>query len=292
MRRPEYLSYTSIKLWKSEGPRAFYRRYMADIRPTPPRQTLAMCAGSAFDACVKSTLAQDLLGAAAPERLSFEALFESSVEKHNRVRGRELASVLFDFYRRCGAYLELLEELERSPAMPRFEFTAGERVDGSWLSGKPDLVYSDGAGGGVVLDWKVNGMAASGRTSPFAGYYRVRGSVTGRENGQVRVDACEPFGSVNEEWATQLAIYGYLTGCEVCRVEQLCGPVGALRSASYRGSLPAAWVAGVVGEARAIWEIVNSDWIFRDMSEEESAELCARLDRLADDPQFEGLCGY
>ena len=55
MRMPEYLSPTSLNVWKRDQEQ-FYLQYLAEKRPPREPQTQPMAVGAAFDAYVKSYL--------------------------------------------------------------------------------------------------------------------------------------------------------------------------------------------------------------------------------------------
>lgn len=296
MRKIEYLSPTSITLWRKDRVE-FYRRYLSDQRPLYDPQTVPMLVGVCFDALVKQELVKRLIGQV-PERLSYEGLTSKGIAantlKSDADMGRALAQLAFSEYVNTGTLGVLMEAMERSPAAPQFEFTINGLVDekqpnGLRIKGKPDLAYSLPGGDLVILDWKCNGVAGTARTSPKPGWYRCVGALTGRE----KYEPSEKLEDVSEEWAMQLYLYGVILGARAghvaYRIEQVCGGVNELRFASYDCSIGVEWGARLMAEAIEIWEIIQSGWIFRDKSREESEELQGRLDMAVPDPIFRNL---
>jgi len=286
MRKVEYLSPTSIKQWRTDK-QEFYRKYLADWRPPYEAQSAPMVIGVVFDAYVKSQLVKDLVGSLAPARLELAALLDKGISKTTTTTEREIGLAFgkqaFQSYVNLGCYANLLQELERSGTAPMFEFTVDEMVKFEnkdfKVKGKPDLAFSDNAGL-VILDWKCNGLAGSSKTSPKPSMWRIAGALTGREKvlGSLALANPPKVETVDEDWGMQLCLYGESLGSSRFRIEQLCGPINELRIASYVMGIGQEWRAALLRECCEIWEIIQSGWIFRNMSEDESRELQARFD--------------
>jgi hypothetical protein len=88
------------------------------------------------------------------------------------------------------------------------------------------------------------------------------------------------------DWALQLATYGWLCGAEVganfiTAIDQLCfNKQGALRVAEHRCRINSEYQVSVYSEYCSLDSIIKSGWIFRDMSETESARTAAVLDKV------------
>ncbi len=85
----------------------------------------------------------------------------------------------------------------------------------------------------------------------------------------------------NIDWATQLSMYGWMMGEDVgnedvivCLDEVVAkymnGEDPLLRVANHRSHVSKAFQLELQSELSDLWELVNSNWIFRDMSREES----------------------
>src|SRR5688572_5632699 len=125
-----------------KDPEGYYLRYMADPRPPREPQAVPASAGSAFDAYVKSALIDRLTG-----EKCFPKLFEDQVEPQNREFAFTAGEYIFENYKACGAYDELLNLLDGAIEEPKFEFSASGVIDGIPLAGKPDcrFVHKNGA---------------------------------------------------------------------------------------------------------------------------------------------------
>jgi len=298
MRKPRYLSPTSIDLFYKDT-QEFYLRYLADERPPRFPQTRPMSVGSAFDAYVKSYLHDALFDSKDPE-FALDTIFESQVEEEHREWAREAGSYCFQCYKESGALADLMLELEQAVSDPRFEFTVEGRVtheanvDGVVLLGKPDVYFHTKEGGAVVYDWKVNGFCSKSNTSPAKGYMSLRPQnkihkqCTAMMVNGIMINVELPLDQVNQSWATQTAIYAWLLGEEVgskfiVGIDQLACGVGdppPIRVAKHRAHVSPEHQHEVYGKAVYIWQVIQSGWIFRDMSEEASHQKQSMLDQV------------
>lgn len=319
MRKCEYLSPTSLNKFK-KSPRDFYRDYLADTRAPRQAQTGAMAVGSAFDAFVKSKLMEKLYGESSG-KYTFEALFEKQVEAPRRDQALIDGRHAFESYVRSGAFADLLVEMLQSSKPPRFEFTSQGSVTGSDgnngtlasvggvpFLGKPDAEFMDTGSNNIILDWKVNGYYSKSPVSPYIGYCLVRDgwdatvAPASRSNGKshekfvgstgrgLRYNTALNLEDVNEDWATQVAIYAWLAGKQVgehflCCIEQLCCdntkgyPAPLIRVATHRCPVSAKYQQDTYSFAVSVWEIIKSGWIFRDLSEDQSRAQQEIMDR-------------
>ncbi|MEA1999811.1 MAG: PD-(D/E)XK nuclease family protein [Euryarchaeota archaeon] len=313
MRIPKYLSPTSLGKWESDQ-EEFYLQYLADKRPPRFPQTQPMAVGSAFDAYVKSYYHSVLFDTVDP-RFEFETIFEEQVDEHNRDWARGAGEYTFECYKTSGALADLLKELQKAKSEPRFEFTLQEELHGVPLLGKPDLFFIHQSGTPIILDWKVNGFCSKYAKSPNRGFLRVRDGWVGvpsrgansihkdahpMSHSGVIINIAEFLETINKEWATQLSTYAWLCGAEigsefVVALDQIVAKPDApdkpkLRIAEHRCLVSADFQRKTMSRYSELWEIINSDHIFRDLSFADSATRCQTLDdqhiAFADDDDF------
>lgn len=310
MKKREYLSPTAIKTFYDDIDK-FYLWYLSESPPPKDAQTKAMSIGSSFDAYVKSYLHTVIYGENSDPRFEFQTLFEAQVESHNRDWAIEHGKYAFDCYTRSGALADLLLELQEASEDPIFEIEVRGIVDGKrdgiqtvvgnmMLLGKPDLYFKNKENHAVVRDWKVNGWCSNYAKSPEKGFIKLRhsngptghdgpykGAIVSRYKGS-QVNLAHPLDEVNKDWAEQVAIYGWLLGEKVgtgflvgidqlvCKPNQ---PYPVVRIAEHRSVVSPDFQWALYGRAQHVWEVVNSDWIFRDMTKLESQEKCNMLDQ-------------
>jgi len=252
LRKPKYLSPTSIDKYYSD-PEEFYLMYLTDERPPKMPQTQPMSVGSAFDAHVKAYYYELLFGKGTNPEFEFETIFENQVEPHNRDWARHAGQHAFESYRASGACVDLLTELRKAKAEPRFEFTLEKRMwvgqpecpEGVNILGKPDVYFLNSHSCPIVLDWKVNGYCSKYNKSPAKGFVKCRDgwdstiakasrgangqhkdAMVIKENG-IKINVATSMEHVDIKWATQLATYAWLMGAQVgeqfiCAIDQLC----------------------------------------------------------------------
>ncbi len=308
MRKREYLSPSSIAKWK-ESPEMYYMKYLSEIKIPREKQTQPMSVGSSFDAYVKSDLYSRLVGKGDP-KYSFEALFESQVEAHNRDTALVDGKYCYNFYTKCGALGDLLIEMQSSLGEPKFEFDLGGRINYAGREvvffGKPDVFFINKDGGHVVLDFKVNGFYAKSGISPMKGYLRLhpgcvrhKDCVVGEKFGfkiNTKHKLCDD--NMDQSWAAQLSVYSWLCGLEVgsdwiAAIDQVaCRPPTKsdwiqdrpqIRIAQHRLLVSHEFQKQFFADAADLWEIVNSEHIFRQMSFDESKGRCEVLDAMVKD---------
>ena len=308
MRRPEYLSPSQIAMFE-KNPEEWYLMHGCEVRASKLPQTKPMSIGSSFDAYVKSEMYANLFGSNSDPRFEFDAIFTNQVEGHNRDWALDNGKYVFECYKSCGAYQELLDLLKQSKYAPQFEFTAKGTINDIPLLGKPDLRFVHPSGAHVILDWKVSGYCSKSPTSPCKNYRLVRdcwGEATAkatRGNGQPHKNydkiiwkGVEIHSGWLEEaspdWADQLAIYSWMLGepvgnqdVVVCIDQITAKPIGIdkplLRVANNRARISTLHQEFLLQRITNCWAAITSEHIFSDMTLEESKERCQTLDRQA-----------
>lgn len=312
----EYLSPTSISDFEKDR-EEFYLQRLAAARPDRFPQTIQMSIGSAFDAKVKSHLYELLYGntgsASNNAKFSYEALFESQVEPHNRDWARVNGPVAFEYYKNSGALADLLIDLHRAKGEISFESEIRGTVHGVTLLGKPDCYYINHAGQPVILDWKVNGWCGRANKSPNKGYVRLRACNPGGnpakmhpdcipiEKHGVRINGAITLDQVDASWAAQLAIYAWIFGAPVgsefiCAIDQIAcdGSKGTVypvcRIAEHRLLCGKTFQEQLLAKAQKTWQAIQTGHIFTEMSKEDNDAKCANLEDRAqlfrDNPTF------
>lgn len=294
MRRPQYISPSAYAKYKKDK-ELYYIEYLAERRPDREPQTEAMAIGSAFDAYVKSAIAEAVFGRGVKTQLEFESLFERAVEPHVRDRARVDGAVVFELYKSSGSLADLLTQLHSDVEM-EFE-VRGTIIDksenGLVLLGKPDLSFKTKDGTAVLLDWKVNGAYSKYNVSPMKGYTQLRGPggsllkphkecVPGNYKG-LRINLATTLEQLNETWAEQLSVYGWLCGMDVgsefiVMIDQIAGPLGSQRIAEHRLLIGRTFQTLLHLSLVEMWETIRSDHYFRDMSIEDSKARCLLLE--------------
>lgn len=308
MRKPKYLSPSQLGVWDSNR-EEYYLKHLAEVRAPKTPQAIYMSIGSAFDAYVKAGMYEVLFGKGSDPRFEFDTLFIEQVEEHNRDWALENGKYVFDCYKTCGAYDELLDLLKESKYAPQFEFTVQEIVSGVPLLGKPDLRFIHASGAHVILDWKVNGYCSKSATSPCKNYRMVRdcwntkdakatsGTGTAHKNYQPIIWKDIEIHSgwledANGDWSDQLAIYSWMLGepvgnqdVVVC-IDQIVGkPIGTdrplLRVANHRARISTIHQQNLITRLQKCWTAIENGYIFDDLTLEESRERCEVLERQA-----------
>lgn len=302
MRTRPYVSPTQLKKWR-ENKRGYYIEYLADTRVPKPPQTLPMAVGSAFDVFVKYAIARrfkldDFLKI--PEE---EALLGQIENKGIIVQAEEEGRHLLECYKSSGAFNDLCGEIYSDIHM---EFSVEKIMFGVPMFLKPDLTFRTPRGLPVVVDWKVNGALSASSTSPAKGYVLVRdgwdGTVMGQSRGNMTAHKecilnkydtiyVNDVGTLTDEWELQIALYGLGTNSTVdepmiAGIEQLaCKRFKGRpypRCASHRVLIRPEKLKSIRDELVEMWEVINSDHVFRDMSKADSQALQAALEKEAE----------
>ena len=293
MRKLNYLSPTSLQIWE-QNKETFYLYYLADNKIPREPQTKPMSVGSAFDAYIKNYLYEILFGnniSTMDIRFRFENIFENQVEEQNRDYALEAGKKCFDAYIKSGAAADLIIELKMANDVPQFEFSVQRWIESVSILGKPDLYFVNAKGKPIILDWKVNGYDSKWKTYPKRGYVKIRGTDKGQHKdafvmdiGGVKVNVAERLEIIDKTWATQLATYAWLCGAMIgsdfiVTIDQLCCNGDDIKVAEHRLMIGKEFQKNTLIRYQELWSIVESDWIFRDKSKEESMEICKMLDR-------------
>jgi hypothetical protein len=304
-RKPQYLSPTSIKLFYKDK-EEWYMNYIAPVRPPRFPQTLPMSIGSAFDAYVKNRLYENLHGPNSNPAFSFEALFESQVEKQNRDSARRDGQIAFTIYEMSGALADLTAELQLASNDPKFEIevrgvipnqitSIPKPVGNLTLMGKPDLYFIDRDGTTVIYDWKVNGFYSNTRVYPKRGYVEclTKDKRLGQHKdcllslrGGLQYNSMTSIEHVEQDWATQLATYGWVCGERIgsdflVGIDQLAGKPTELRVARHRSLISREFQIDVYRKYCEVQIAIETGHYFTDLSKAENDATCDHLDRKA-----------
>jgi hypothetical protein len=310
MRTPEYLSPSSLKTFEKNQDE-FYLKYLADKKPPRLKQTAPMAVGSGFDARVKSYLYYALYGNyGADDAYKFENIFNKQVEEHARPQALIDSEIVFNSYKHSGALSDLMLELNTSINTPRFEFdvrgTIQTKVGDVPMLGKPDIFFINSEGARVIPDWKVNGFYSAKPPSPKKGFIKIRDGWTSdkgppsKGNGMphkdcyptvkkgIKINPTLPFEAVDEEWADQLSIYGWLVGEEpgstdlIAGIEQIVGGPPFLRIASHRAITSAPYQYALLSRIEKAWGAIKGGkrgfFANQGLNEEESEARCNSLE--------------
>lgn len=308
MRTPKALSFSSLSLFE-KNPEEFYLRYLAEHRPPRLPQEPPMAVGSAFDAEVKSALNADLFGAGSNPQFEFQTIFESQVEPQCRDFALLAGKHVFECYKFCGAYDDLLSLLRKSVEPPRFEFTVEGLVGIAPFLGKPDLRFVPDLGSGpfhCVFDWKVKGYCSKYGASPSKGYEicldGFASEKPSRSHGKEHAKflAMDYNGmtinagymeTCNNEYADQLTLYGWLLGEKVgsevvLGIEELVAKYmgdepPTLRYARHRGRVKAEYQQALFERVQRCWNAITSGHVFLDMSRADSDARCEVLEQMS-----------
>lgn len=239
-RTPKFLSPSALSKWEERG-ETYFVQYICprEVRPDREPQTGPQSVGSAFDALVKSDLNRNLN--LALEGFSLRELVAEQCEPHTLPESLEIACILYDQYRRCGAYANLLELIRQSrvPGSIKMEYSLTSNVNGVPMMGKPDLHFLTGGHAHVITDWKVSGAVSKCGVSPQQGYQLALDVNESRTHGKahkkyepvdhpggIEVNGLK-MNATTDYWADQLATYAWSLGEPVgsenwvARIEQI-----------------------------------------------------------------------
>ena len=184
----------------------------------------------------------------------------------------------------------------------------GDKGLGVPVLGKPDLYFVSEADAHIIVDWKVNGYCAKNGKSPAPGYVwcrdgwdpelykRSRSHDTRHKDchpmfiGGLEINIADFMENIDENWARQLCIYAWLLGEEVgsnfiiCIDQLACQPgdsegFAKIRVASHRMRASREFQLGLIMNIYEVWAALRSGHIFTDMTKEENAKQCKKLDR-------------
>lgn len=303
MRTPPYLSPTSVSMFYRNRDE-FYLRYCAENSPPRMPQTQPMSIGSAFDAHIKSYLSKVLFDEI-PDGFALQDIFNTQVEPRNREWAWEESQYVFDCYKKSGAIADLMSEIKIATSKPRMEFTVQKEINGIPLLGKPDLFFPI-PGQNFLLDWKVNGYCSKSATSPCKGFKCIRDgwdssrapasrgcnnphkdAVIMMHNG-VMINVAQYLEEVNESWAEQLTIYGWIMGNNMDEeilvgIDQLVFKPDypnrpLMRVAQHRTRISVDFQHQLFDKIQVVWDALQTGHVFTELSEKESEAKQLALD--------------
>jgi hypothetical protein len=310
MREVKCLSPSAIGLYL-EDPEKYYIRYLSEAKVEKDQQVPAMAIGSAFDAYAKAYLYKNLFGNADP-KFEFQTLFETQVSPHLWDWALENGGYVFEQYKQSGCLTDLMTELSYAQGEPRFEFEVRgivnsyregveRKIGAVELLGKPDVDFVTRNGVHCILDFKVNGYCSNYSKSPSPYYIRMRSAgrtLLGQhpkcrevDHNGIKINNACCLNDIDEGWGRQLAIYGWLCGNPVGSdfvtiIHQIVcsrnrsGGLPGIRIAEHLNLIDPTFQHDLYNKACNIWEIVHSDWFFRDLTKEESIARCKMIDEL------------
>lgn len=246
-----------------------------------------MAVGSAFDAFVKAELHKRFVNDGDP-KYTAEALFEAQVEPHARDRARPDGLDVLAWYKKVGAFADLVEDM-RGCVDPRFEAELTGEVSVSWLDGsisllgKPDVMYVSRTGARVVHDFKVQGYYSKAPKSPAPGYIRMfpgrtihKNAVVVKHKGQ-DVNGNAPLHIHCPDWAEQLSIYAWVLGEHVgsdyiLTIDQICcnSREKTIRVAKHSAICTDPWQRGLFTRLHRCWFACKNGHVFHDLPYEDN----------------------
>ena len=296
-RKPEKLSYSALACWE-ENPDEFFHRYICpdDVKPDKPPQTDPMSVGSAFDALVKNALYRIFYGEdkTVEDGYRIRDLVAKQCQGHTLPESLVIACDCWDRYVTCGAFGNLVAQINKSSVAPRMEFDVIKTIGGVPLLGKPDLHYRTTLHAHVIADFKVSGSCSNWGVSPQQGYATaldVAGGETSHRKyepimhpGGIWVNKL-PMNETTDYWADQLSTYAWCLGEPVgsqdfvVRIEQLaCRPPGKtatddrlkIKCCTHQSTVSADHQFGLLERYQKCWDAVQRNHIWADYSLEES----------------------
>ena len=321
MRKPLHLSPSGVSLWYRDR-EGYYLQHISDIRSEDSVKSYAMTIGSAFDAYVKSEMYEYVFGSGTNPQFEFDTIFEEQVVPEHRDWGIENGLYALECYKLSGAFDDLLDLVDQSQHAPQFEFTVKGDVNEIPLLGKPDLRFVHKNGAHIILDWKVSGYCSKRGVSPAKNYKLIRDgwlyekpsrSDDTSHNGYMpfkykELEIHKGFlEDCNKTWADQIIMYSWLLGETVgdenvvaCIDQLACKPNGdfpLIRVAQHRARTSSAYQFELMSKLQTCWESIQDDYIFDNLTREESQQRCEILDRRAEfldsyDPKLSSVHDY
>lgn len=295
-KKPSYLSPSSLKMFEHEPNKFYLTRMAPNPMPREP-QSMAAAVGSAFDVMIKNYLlnSRKCMHQGAPtkeevhkrvlsgvkadlDRISelpfMDAFFELSVEPHCREEAKGAGLKIAKFY---------VEQL------PKFDLTFMNleihREFTLFNQGVPLFMKLDSSvldkSKEIPFDWKVKGYSSD--ASPVAGYAMIVG-----EDGVMK-GAHEKFGlpmdQINEDWAMQLATYGWGLGKIPGEpfMAMIHSPVlrsTGMRIALYYAEITAEFQKKLIERYREAWHSIQSGKFVRSLGPDRGiCEIAASTER-------------
>ena len=315
MRTPTYFSHSAFSLWE-KNPEEYYIKHLADTRAPRMPQERPASVGSCFDAYAKSALHEALFGKGADPAYSFEALFETQVEPHNRDWAGPEGKYVFECYQYSGLYDTLLESLKRAIEPPRFEFTVEKVIHGVPFLGKPDCRFVLPGPVHVVHDWKVNGFCSKSAVSPTKGFmlccdgeplFKPNKKTGELEPAPNKTDkqphkqfvAYDHHGfaidagymeDLSTDWADQLSLYGWALDEKIgdqnvvlqihqCVAKPIPDRRPSLRFAEFRCRVRDSYQKHLLKRLTTAWTAITSGHVIPTLSREDNDNRCRLLEK-------------
>jgi len=275
VRAINYLSPSSF-MQLEQRPVEFYLRRLGpqSLAPPPEQQSFPAAVGIVFDALVKRALA-DRCGIKCPS-LAY-LLREVTAE---RERALELGRVLLAGYESSGAMAALMDEGPGMLDIALEDFVPGTEVP---MRVKLDALTSYPVTGTVTVhDWKVAGANRPGSRSPTPGYLRLWDTDSANSRKGPHPRHVEPLEALNEDWATQVAIYGWIVGKPIGDTvasidEILVGENGRVRTAQFRATVTAGFQVALRERIVEAWRKIREERVVPPEFAEHGAELLGVL---------------
>jgi hypothetical protein len=111
----------------------------------------------------------------------------------------------------------------------------------------------------------------------------------------VKINIACNLEDINPDWASQLSIYGWILGAsdnQIGSIDLLTDYLNIERGrvVSYRNRIGEDFQRILMTRIKKMWELLEQNWIFDDMTQEESQEYCLQLDRtVSGDSLFRSL---
>lgn len=295
LRKPDYLSPSALGLFE-KNPDEYFVRYIVPkhLRGKRDPQTGPQSVGSAFDALVKNQIHTTFYGAEETARSGYRLrdLLTQQCEDTTLPESLVIASQLWEEYIECGAFADLIADINNSSVTPRMEFEVTSTIGGVPLLGKPDLHYHTQLHAHVIADFKVSGACSDHGVSPQQGYMVARDVRKSSTHGLAHkkfVPSLHPGGLVvsgvpmnetTDYWADQLATYAWCLGEPVgsqdfiVRIEQLaCRPNKdglRVKCVTHQSTVSKGYQERLLERYQACWNAVENNHIWSDLSPAES----------------------
>lgn len=297
MRVPKRLSLSALSLAESNR-EEYFLRYICptSMRPARSPQTGPMSVGSAFDAIVKSFINREL--DLQLEGFRMRDLVAQQCDPETLPESFQIACVLWDQYKECGAYDNLIELIKRSANSCKMEYDLTSTIEGVALLGKPDLHFETSCGAHVITDWKVSGSCSKCGVSPQQGYMLALDTNNTRTHGQPHskfvsiehspgvIVSAIPMDKTTDYWADQLTTYAWCLGEPIgsqnfiARIEQIAVRPGLrAKCCVHQAKVSVDHQHRLLERYQKLWEACQSGHIFDDVSRSESDDKCEAIIR-------------
>jgi hypothetical protein len=249
-----FLSPSALRMLE-ENPAEFYFRRLGPPELAPPReeQSFPAAVGIAFDAMVKARVAKECAFRAP----SLEFMLHEV--KTERERVLQMATHCLEGYEKSGALKRLLEDRPTAVAVDGEDFAPGTRVP---VKTRIDCV-TEYRSRPTIHDWKVSGSNRPGTHSPTQGYNCCWDTQRPNDPDPAHVKATLPLEILNQDWATQIVMYGWAQGYPVS--ENIIGSIDEvivwhsdrIRVAQFRAPITVAFQLEVKTRLEEAWRKIE-----------------------------------